>query len=69
VVSPAGLPGSVVDKLWSAVHAAMAEKSVNDNLASGGSEIVASKPEEFRQVIERDYVKYGKLSDLFKSAN
>ena len=39
------------------------------NLMSGGSEIVASKPEEFRQVIERDYAKYGKLSDLFKAAN
>ena len=32
-------------------------------------EIVASKPEEFRQVIEGDYAKYGKLSDLFKAAN
>jgi hypothetical protein len=30
---------------------------------------VASKPDEFRQVIERDYAKYGKLSDLFKTAN
>jgi tripartite-type tricarboxylate transporter receptor subunit TctC len=69
MVAPAGLSGPVMDKLWGAVHSAMAEKSVNDNLASGGSEIVASKPEEFRQVIERDYAKYGKLSDLFKSAN
>ena len=69
MVAPAGLPVPVMDKLWGAVHAAMAEKSVTDNLASGGSEIVASKPEEFRQVIERDYAKYGKLSDLFKSAN
>ena len=69
MVAPAGLPGPVMDKLWGAVHAAMAEKSVSDNLMSGGSEIVASKPEEFRQVIERDYAKYGKLSDLFKAAN
>jgi tripartite-type tricarboxylate transporter receptor subunit TctC len=69
MVAPASLPGPVMDKLWDAVHAAMAEKSVTDNLTSGGSEIVASKPEEFRQVIERDYAKYGKLSDLFKTAN
>ena len=39
----------VMDKLWGAVHAAMQDKAVDDNLVSGGSEIVAeSKPEEFR---------------------
>jgi len=41
---------------------------VVDNLVSGGSEIVASKPEEFRRVMESDDAKYGKLSDLFKTA-
>ena len=25
-----------------------------------------SEPEEFRQVIESDYVKYGKMADLLK---
>ena len=28
----------------------------------------SSKPDEFRQVIESDYAKYGKLADLFKTA-
>ena len=69
MVAPAGTPGPVMNKLWSATHAAMQEKAVQDNLINGGSEIVASKPEEFRSVMERDYVKYGKLSDLFKTAN
>ena len=46
----------------------MQDKAVDDNLVSGGSEIVASKPEQFRKVMERDYAKYGKLSDLFKTA-
>jgi tripartite-type tricarboxylate transporter receptor subunit TctC len=69
MVAPAGTPGPVMDKLWSASHAAMHEKAVDDNLVKGGSEIVASKPEEFRRVIERDYARYGKLSDLFKAAN
>ena len=67
MVAPAGMPGPVMDKLWGAVHAAMQDKAVDDNLVSGGSEIVASKPEEFRKVMERDYAKYGKLSDLFKT--
>ena len=57
MVAPSGLSG----------HAAMRDKAVDDNLVSGGSEIVASKPEEFRKVMERDYAKYGKLSDLFKT--
>ena len=68
MVAPAGLPGPVMDKLWGAVHAAMRDKAVDDNLVSGGSEIVASRPEEFGKVMERDYAKYGKLSDLFKTA-
>ncbi len=67
MVAPAGLPGPVMDKLWGAVHSSMQDKAVVDNLVGGGSEIVASKPQEFRAVIERDYAKYGKLSDLFKT--
>ena len=40
-----------------------------DVLLRDGSDIVVSKPQEFRQVIERDYAKYGKLADLLKAAN
>jgi tripartite-type tricarboxylate transporter receptor subunit TctC len=67
MAAPARLPRPVMDKLWGAVHSAITEKAVTDNLLGGGSEIVASKPDEFRQVMERDYAKYGKLSDLFKT--
>ena len=67
MAAPARLPAPVMDKLWGAVHAAMLEKPVTDNLVGGGSEVVASKPDEFRQAMERDYAKYGKLSDLFKT--
>ena len=66
---PSGTPGPIMEKLWNTISAAMQEKTVRDNLVSGGSEIVTSKPEEFRRVMQRDYVKYGKLSDLFKAAN
>jgi len=67
MVAPSGLPAPVMNKLLAAVRAAMAEKAVTDNLVSSGSEVVASSPDEFRQVLERDFVKYGKLSDLFKT--
>jgi tripartite-type tricarboxylate transporter receptor subunit TctC len=46
----------------------MQSPSVKDALLRDGSDIVVSKPQEFRQVIENDYAKYGKLADLLKSA-
>jgi tripartite-type tricarboxylate transporter receptor subunit TctC len=67
MAAPSRLPAPVMDKLWGAVHSAMSEKPVTDNLVGGGSEIVASKPDEFGEVLERDHAKYGKLSDLFKT--
>ena len=67
MVAPARIPAPVMERLGGAVRAAMAEKAVVDNLLSSGSEIVASRPDEFGQVMERDYAKYGKLSDLFKT--
>ena len=67
MVAPERTPAPVMEKLGAAVRAAMAEKPVVDNLVSSGSEIVAGQPGEFRQVMERDYAKYGKLSDLFKT--
>jgi tripartite-type tricarboxylate transporter receptor subunit TctC len=66
LLAPAGTPPPIVDKLWHAVSAAMQERTIVDNLTSTGSEIVVSKPDEFRQVIEADHAKYGKLADLFK---
>ena len=41
---------------------------MKDVLLRDGSDIVVSKPDEFRQVIEHDYAKYGKLADLFRTA-
>src|SRR6185312_4626224 len=68
MVAPSGTPQSAVDRLWGAVNTSMQEKTVRDTLIGGGSEIEVSKPAEFRKVIEADYAKYGKLSDLFKQS-
>jgi tripartite-type tricarboxylate transporter receptor subunit TctC len=67
MVTPAGTPKPAMDRLWNAVNTAMHEPTVRDILIKGGSEVVASKPEEFWQVIESDFAKYGKLTDLFQS--
>jgi len=68
MVAPAGTPGPVIDKLWGGVNAALKEPSVRDIIIGGGSEIVCSKPEEFRQVIASDLIKYGKYADIFQTA-
>jgi tripartite-type tricarboxylate transporter receptor subunit TctC len=69
LLAPAAVAPPVVDQLWHALDAAMQNPAVKDVLLRDGSDIVVSKPQEFRQVIERDYAKYGKLADLLKSAN
>jgi tripartite-type tricarboxylate transporter receptor subunit TctC len=68
LLAPAGTPHPSIDRLWDALSKAMAEPAVKDVLLRDGSDIVMSKPDEFRQVIESDYAKYGKLADLFKIA-
>jgi len=66
MVAPTGTPQPVLDKLWDAVNKIMHMPSVRDILVKSGSEVVASKPEEFRAVIESDYAKYGKLADVIR---
>jgi hypothetical protein len=39
---------------------------VQETLIKGGTDIVVSKPAEFREVIAGDLAKYAKLADLFK---
>ncbi len=68
LLAPAGTPPPMIDKLWEAVSTAMQDPAVRDVLLRDGSDIVTSKPAEFRDIIEHDYAKYGKLADLFKAA-
>lgn len=68
LLAPAGTPQASIDKLWGALGRTMQEPAVKDVLLRDGSDIVTSTPAEFRQIIESDYAKYGKLADLFKTA-
>ncbi len=67
MVAPANTPAATIDKLWNGVDAAMREPAVRDVIVGGGSEIVCSRPDQFRKVIESDYEKYGKLADIFQT--
>jgi tripartite-type tricarboxylate transporter receptor subunit TctC len=67
MLAPAGTPSAVIDRLWNGLNEAMQVASVRETLAKGGTDIVMSKPEAFREVIVSDLAKYAKLADIFKS--
>jgi tripartite-type tricarboxylate transporter receptor subunit TctC len=68
LLAPAARGATIIDRLWDGVRSAMGEPDVRDMLLRDGSDIVVSRPSEFRQAIENDYAKYGKLADLLKTA-
>ncbi len=67
MLAPAATPPAIIERLWDAVNAAMKIPSVQDTLIKGGTDIVVSKPDAFREVIASDLAKYAKLADLFKT--
>jgi tripartite-type tricarboxylate transporter receptor subunit TctC len=68
LLAPGATAPAIVDKLWQGVSTAMRDSEVRDLLLRDGSDIVASRPDEFRQTIDNDYAKYAKLADLLKGA-
>jgi tripartite-type tricarboxylate transporter receptor subunit TctC len=62
--APQGTDQTIADKLSAATKIAMQAADVKDVLERDGSEIAATTPAEFRQVIANDYAKYGKFADL-----
>jgi len=68
LLAPAATNTAIVDRLWDGVRSAMNDPEVRDLLLRDGSDTVVSKPAEFRQAIETDYAKYGKLADVLKAA-
>jgi tripartite-type tricarboxylate transporter receptor subunit TctC len=67
MLAPSATPSAIIEKLWNAAAAAMKDAKVRETLESGGTDIVVSRPDEFREVIASDYAKYAKLADLFKT--
>jgi len=66
--APQGTDPAIVDKLAVAVKSSLQQEDVKDVLLRDGSEIAATGPAEFRQVVAADYAKYGKFADLLKQA-
>ena len=66
LLAPAATPQPVAERLWNAATSAIRLPAVQDILTRDGSETAATRPEVFRQQIEADHGKYGKLRDLLK---
>ncbi len=58
---PAGTPGEIVAKLHWEIAAAVRSKKYTDLVASLGSEIVASTPEELAAVVKSDLERWGRV--------
>jgi tripartite-type tricarboxylate transporter receptor subunit TctC len=54
IVVPAGTPPSVVKRLVSAIHQAMASKEVHDQFTKTDTRVVVSTPLEFQALISRE---------------
>ncbi len=61
IYGPKGLPKDVVDKVNSAVQAAVREPSVKKRIEDTGSIIVANKPEEFAAQMKAEFEVYTKV--------
>lgn len=66
--APQGTDPAIVDKLAGAVKTAMQQQNVQDIPARDGSEIAATSPVKFRDVVANDYAKYGQYAELLKGA-
>ena len=68
LLAPSATERAIVEKVATALIAAMRSREVFDILVRDGSDVVAASPADFRRVIEDDHTKYAKLSSLFKAA-
>ena len=61
LLSPAGTPRPIIDKLNAAMLKALRDPDVVQRLAGLGVEIIGNSPDEFARVIRSDIVKWGKV--------
>ena len=61
VVAPAGVPRSVVDRLYRDITATLKETAIADRLQAAGLEPVGDSPAEFAQYLKAEAAKWGQL--------
>jgi tripartite-type tricarboxylate transporter receptor subunit TctC len=66
IVMPAGTPKEIVERMNKEVTAVLQSQSMKQKYQETGLEFFPMTPEQYGQVLQRDYAKYGKL---IKSSN
>jgi hypothetical protein len=61
VISPAGVPRPIIDKLNAAINKAIASQTFKDRFAMIGDEPAGGTPEEFAELIRADSAKWGEV--------
>jgi tripartite-type tricarboxylate transporter receptor subunit TctC len=61
VMAPAGTPRDIVLRLNREIGAALEDAQVRQKLVGAGLEIAHGSPQEFAELMQRDYVKYGQI--------
>jgi tripartite-type tricarboxylate transporter receptor subunit TctC len=60
-VAPAGTPRAIVDKLNTALRAALAEPDVRDRIVADGAEPLPGSPEDYAADIDREETKWSEI--------
>jgi tripartite-type tricarboxylate transporter receptor subunit TctC len=61
LLSPAGTPVAIVDRLSKGMSQVLSRPEVRERLVSAGLEVVGSTPEEFRRFREADFAQWGAI--------
>jgi tripartite-type tricarboxylate transporter receptor subunit TctC len=61
VMAPTGTPRDIIVRLNREIGAALEEPEVRQKLVDAGLEIAHGAPEEFAELIHRDYLKYSRI--------
>jgi tripartite-type tricarboxylate transporter receptor subunit TctC len=61
ILAPAGTPRPIAERLVSELHKAVSAPDVKDKLATSGIDIVTSTPDQFRDLIRSETVRYAKV--------
>jgi tripartite-type tricarboxylate transporter receptor subunit TctC len=66
LVAPAGTPKAIVDKINKAMRVAIANADVRKRISADGAEAVASTPEEYTAIVDRDEARWSALIKKLK---
>jgi tripartite-type tricarboxylate transporter receptor subunit TctC len=61
LLAPAGTPRPIIDKINAAMRTSLQNPAVRERIAADGADPIASTPEEYGAIIDRDEAKWGAL--------